>query len=36
MIRNPMNWNFLGGGLGRFYQKHIILALSTRRFNTQS
>ena len=36
MIRNPMNWNFLGGGLGRFRQKHIVLTLSTERIDKQS
>jgi hypothetical protein len=35
MISNQPNLKFLGGGLGRFQQKHIILALSTRRFDTQ-
>ena len=36
MISNQPNLKFLGGGLGCFHQKHIILTLSTRRFNTQS
>jgi hypothetical protein len=35
MIRNPVNWHFLGGDLGRFCQKHIISARLTRRFDMQ-
>jgi hypothetical protein len=36
MIRNPVNWKFLGGNLGCFRQKHIILTFSIGRFDTQS
>jgi len=36
MIRNPVNWKFLGGNFGRFQQKHIISTLLHQRFNMQS
>jgi len=35
MIRNPPNRQFLGGVLDPFHQKHIILTLLTRHFDTQ-
>jgi len=36
IIRNLVNWQYLGGDFDRFLQKHIILTLATGRFNRQS